>query len=1352
MTQKAADTVKAPSKNSTFSLNRTKGEPSANFIRLNPVLKLHQNFGNRAVGKMHASGLIQAKLKIGTPGDKYEQEADRVAKEVVSQPGPAVTRQVDEDQEAQTSPLVTKITPLIRRSSLEDEDEVQEKSIRRQEDEEQELQSQPREDEEPVQSQIISRQTAEDEVREKSIRRQEDEEQELQSQPREDEEPVQSQIISRQTDADEIQEKLIRRQEDEEQELQSQPQEDEEPVQSQIISRQTAEDEVREKMIQRQNNQSAGGLSPAAENAIRGIKGSGRPLPNETRSFMESRFGADFNPVRIHTDSRADTLAGSMNAKAFTLGSDIAFKSGHYAPETSAGKTLLAHELTHVVQQKSAIARKSPVHPVMQRTAEPKVQGVWGWIKKKAKKAWKGVKKIGSMVAKGFAYFIQKAKNFIANRVRDIPGYRFMSGLLGKDPISEKKVKPGGGLIKAVFTLLNKKKIYDELVKANIVGKAFKLIRDAFKSANLTASFIVGSIKNILSVISINPQTWKKAAGMFISFLRSLVAKVFKVGWTLLSHVVKWILEKAKEYAFKLLKAIPGFSLIMDLFGNPLGEKKKKKKKKKSFGFVRLIFKLLKKEKTYDNLVKANILGKIAAVFKGAFSKSGLSWGYIKKSVATIWNFLKKNPTSWMKAAGMVVSFIRSLAGKLFRVAGTVILKVPPLILEGFLLLVGAPVKKIMGIINKGRRVILKIAGNPIRFVGNLFKAIKQGFAQFKAKIWEHLKAGLFGWLMGALEGAEIKLPQKWDLKGIIYLVLQILGLTYQRIRKKVVEKLGPRGEQIVSTMEKTVSFLVTLVTKGPMALWERIKAKAGEIKDAAISAIKGWIVTKIVTAAITKLATMFNPVGAIIQAALAIYNTIMFFIEKAKQIASLVQAVFNSIAQIAYGQIKSAANWIEKTMARAIPVILGFLARLVGLGGISEKIKNVVTKIRQPVDNVVDTVIDWIVKKGKSLFGKGKALVKKGVSKIGSWWKSKKKFKHAGQDHTLYFQGQSKGARLMMRSTPQPYSGFINAAEADTPEKKTAKQNAQNLSRKIDAAVAKSSGKEGEQLNTNITDMINQLAVETTKFMPAGSGSGTIRPVYNPVTGAGFGRGIRVNPLVKNDQGSGVNQGYVNQNDTFRKLKARRKGGASYYVAGHLLNNNLGGPGDNWKNLTPLTQYANTQDHEPNFESAVKNAVNKDGKSVDFVVSAVYGSHSGLKSDKIQDLKNSGEEEKADVIQAEARVPTELDCSAIEVSPKKGVLIKQHRVKNKIDTGLDTYDLQGVPDQKVYISEMVQQGKSALKALNGVGEKRAEAIIAAWGSSGFRTWSKLASAVPGLNISAMQKTAGKKVLLYKVA
>src|SRR5207253_648342 len=70
-----------------------------------------------------------------------------------------------------------------------------------------------------------------------------------------------------------------------------------------------------------------------------------------TRSFMEPRFGHDFSQVRVHTDERAAESARSVNALAYTAGQDVVFGGGQYEPGTNEGKKLLAHELTHVVQQ-----------------------------------------------------------------------------------------------------------------------------------------------------------------------------------------------------------------------------------------------------------------------------------------------------------------------------------------------------------------------------------------------------------------------------------------------------------------------------------------------------------------------------------------------------------------------------------------------------------------------------------------------------------------------------------------------------------------------------------------------------------------------------------------------------------------------------------------------------------------------------------------------------------------------------------------------------------------------------------------------------------------------------------------
>ncbi len=77
----------------------------------------------------------------------------------------------------------------------------------------------------------------------------------------------------------------------------------------------------------------------------------GQPLDQETRAFMEPRFGHDFSRVRVHTDARAAESARAVNALAYTVGKDVVFGTGKYTPETSKGQRLLAHELTHVVQQ-----------------------------------------------------------------------------------------------------------------------------------------------------------------------------------------------------------------------------------------------------------------------------------------------------------------------------------------------------------------------------------------------------------------------------------------------------------------------------------------------------------------------------------------------------------------------------------------------------------------------------------------------------------------------------------------------------------------------------------------------------------------------------------------------------------------------------------------------------------------------------------------------------------------------------------------------------------------------------------------------------------------------------------------
>jgi hypothetical protein len=98
--------------------------------------------------------------------------------------------------------------------------------------------------------------------------------------------------------------------------------------------------------------------SNSVSNQIQSTKGSGKALPSATKSFMESRLGADFSNVNIHTDNKAANLSQELHAHAFTVGNDIYFNEGKFSPQSSDGKRLLAHELTHVLQQNAGLQTK----------------------------------------------------------------------------------------------------------------------------------------------------------------------------------------------------------------------------------------------------------------------------------------------------------------------------------------------------------------------------------------------------------------------------------------------------------------------------------------------------------------------------------------------------------------------------------------------------------------------------------------------------------------------------------------------------------------------------------------------------------------------------------------------------------------------------------------------------------------------------------------------------------------------------------------------------------------------------------------------------------------------------------
>ena len=253
-----------------------------------------QNTKPSAATNSIENSFIQPKLNVGKPGDKYEVEADRAADQIVAG-----------GKENKTSSF---FAPSVQKKN---EDEVQ-----KQESNENKIQQKPLVDPITPGVQLKSEsilQKQEEEIQQK-------EEEEVQTKKESTETSLGGDIIQQQAEED-IQEK-----EDEE----IQEKEDEEVQQLQM---------------------SGGDNNSSLENNLSNSKGGGNPLPSNTQNEMESGFGADFSRVRVHNDNNAVQMNQELGSQAFTNGNDIYFNEGKYNPESDSGKHLLAHELTHTVQQ-----------------------------------------------------------------------------------------------------------------------------------------------------------------------------------------------------------------------------------------------------------------------------------------------------------------------------------------------------------------------------------------------------------------------------------------------------------------------------------------------------------------------------------------------------------------------------------------------------------------------------------------------------------------------------------------------------------------------------------------------------------------------------------------------------------------------------------------------------------------------------------------------------------------------------------------------------------------------------------------------------------------------------------------
>lgn len=323
------------------------------------------NLGEALQEKRQNPPGIQAKLKIGTPDDKYEQEADEVADKVVS--GDAESAMANPGNGTGIQRQEAEEEPEIQEMEASEGPELQEKCADCEAEEKEAEAGNDAGSEGPEVQQKCSSCGGEMEGGE--------------GEAEEGEEPAVQQKCAKCAAEETVQEKsaeedTVQEQADDEAVQQESGEEEEETLQQkssgeELVQEKSAEeDSVQEKS---KTNKPGGGVSPDIHSTLESTKNGGEPLSPATQSEMGNALGHDMSSVRVHTNRDSVQMNQDLNARAFTHKNNVYFNEGEYNPNTSDGKKLLAHELTHTVQQ-GAVQRKEKEPEVQQQSEEPEVQ------------------------------------------------------------------------------------------------------------------------------------------------------------------------------------------------------------------------------------------------------------------------------------------------------------------------------------------------------------------------------------------------------------------------------------------------------------------------------------------------------------------------------------------------------------------------------------------------------------------------------------------------------------------------------------------------------------------------------------------------------------------------------------------------------------------------------------------------------------------------------------------------------------------------------------------------------------------------------------------------------------------
>ena len=664
----------------------------------------------------------------------------------------------------------------------------------------------------------------------------------------------------------------------------------------------------------------------------------------------------DLSAVRLHASSAAERKAQSLSARAFTFGNDIFLGHGEHPTDL----TLISHEAAHVIQQQHTA-------PVAQ-----------AWSSDRSDRYEREADQASAAVTSGQSFAVRErvasprvqrfgisdALDWLADKAYVIPGFRMFTIVLGVNPVNMEHVeRSAANVLRAIVEFLpGGTLITDALEKYGIFDKVGNWISGKIDELGMVGSSIKKALMDFLDSLSWRDifhlgDVWDRAKRIFTDPIDRIINFVKGT----IEDIWKFVRDAILKPISKLAEGTSGWPLLIAVMGkNPItGEAVPRTPETLIGGFMHLIH----EDEIWENIKKANAVARAFAWFQGVLSGllgfvSQIPDLFIKALKSLQWSDILDLPGGFMKIVGVfgkfLVNFISWAGGKVWDLLQLIFEVVAPAVMP-YLKKVGAAFKNILK--------------HPLVFVGHLIDAAKLGLNNFVKNFGTHLKAALIDWLVGALPGVYI--PKAFTLPEFGKFALSVLGISWAQIRAKIVKALGPNGETIMKGLETAFDIVVALVTGGPAAAWELIKEKLTNLKDMVIDGIVGFVTDAIIKKAVPKLISLFIPGAGFISAIISIYDSIMVFVQKLAKIAAAVKAFVDSIVAIASGKIDDAAAKVESGLEGMLSIAISFLAGFLGLGNIASKIIEVIKKVQEVVDKGLDTAINFIITKAKSLFAK---------------------------------------------------------------------------------------------------------------------------------------------------------------------------------------------------------------------------------------------------------------------------------------------------------------------------------------------------------------------------------------------